>query len=111
MQRSRCRHSLPTTAIDGRGGFAMRQVIAELRRVVGGPDAAPTDAELLEAYITAGDPTAFEQLVRRHGPMVLGVCRRILGHAQDAEDASQATFLVLARKGASVRPRELVGNW
>jgi len=89
----------------------MRQVIAELRRVVGGPDAAPTDAELLDAYVAAGDPDAFEALVRRHGPMVLGVCRRILHHAQDAEDAFQATFLVLVRKATTIAPRGVVGSW
>jgi RNA polymerase sigma factor (sigma-70 family) len=54
---------------------------------------------------------AFEALLRRHGPMVLAVCGRVLRHEQDAEDAFQATFLVLARKGSVIRPRDLVGNW
>src|SRR5262249_25132927 len=53
----------------------------------------------------------FEVLVRRHGPMVLGVCQRILRNPHDAEDAFQATFLVLAQRAASVVPRQLVGNW
>ena len=73
--------------------------------------AAITDGELLECYIRRRDEAAFEALVRRHGPMVLGVCRRILLNAADAEDAFQATFLVLVRKAASVVPRALVGNW
>jgi RNA polymerase sigma factor (sigma-70 family) len=70
-----------------------------------------SDGQLLECFLSERDEAAFEALVRRHGPMVLGVCRRILRHDQDAEDAFQAAFLVLARKAASVSPRELVGHW
>src|SRR5947209_5158481 len=70
-----------------------------------------TDGQLLARFLALRDETAFETLLRRHGPMVLGVCRRLLRHDQDAEDAFQATFLVLARKAASVVPREKVGNW
>src|SRR5262249_18368629 len=68
-------------------------------------------SHLLECFHARRDEAAFEELVRRHGPMVLGVCRRVLGNHHDAEDAFQATFLVLARKGASLRTRQLVGNW
>jgi RNA polymerase sigma factor (sigma-70 family) len=69
------------------------------------------DGQLLDSFVTQGDQVAFEALVRRHGPMVLGVCQRVLRQAEDAEDAFQAAFLVLARKAGSVRPREQVGNW
>ena len=57
------------------------------------------------------DEAAFEALVRRHGPMVLGVCQRVLHHGHDAEDAFQATFVVLLRKADTIRPREKVGRW
>src|SRR5262245_37232167 len=70
-----------------------------------------TDGELLEYFITQWDEAAFEVLLRRHGPMVLGVCRRVLDNPHDAEDAFQATFCVLVRKAASIVPREMVGNW
>jgi RNA polymerase sigma factor (sigma-70 family) len=70
-----------------------------------------TDGQLLECFIHRREEAAFEALVRRHGPMVLGVCRRVLAHDQDAEDAFQATFLVLVRKAASLTARERVGNW
>jgi RNA polymerase sigma factor (sigma-70 family) len=70
-----------------------------------------SDGQLLEYFLAGREEAAFEALVQRHGPMVLGVCRRVLADVNDAEDAFQATFLVLLRKGASVVPRELVGNW
>src|SRR5688572_678669 len=70
-----------------------------------------TDGELLDAFLNRGDEAAFEAIVRRHGPMVLGVCRRILGRSADAEDAFQAAFLVLVCKARSIVPRDLVGHW
>jgi RNA polymerase sigma factor (sigma-70 family) len=70
-----------------------------------------TDAELVGRFVGGRDEAAFERLVRRHGPMVLGVCRRVLRHPQDAEDAFQVTFLVLARKADSVHPPGAVGGW
>jgi RNA polymerase sigma factor (sigma-70 family) len=80
---------------------------------VAGPPARDdlTDRELLRQYAAGGDGEAFAVLLRRHGPMVWGVCRRVLRHRQDAEDAFQATFLVLARKAATLRQPELLGNW
>src|SRR4051812_16629983 len=69
------------------------------------------DRELLAQFVRCRDPVAFEGLVRRHGPMVLGACRRLLRNPHDAEDAFQATFLVLLRKAHTVNPPERVGNW
>ncbi|MEX2120778.1 MAG: sigma-70 family RNA polymerase sigma factor [Pirellulales bacterium] len=70
-----------------------------------------TDGQLLERYIAGRDEAAFAELLRRHGPMVLAVCRRALGDSHDADDAFQATFLVLVRKAPSIVPRDMVGNW
>jgi RNA polymerase sigma-70 factor (ECF subfamily) len=70
-----------------------------------------TDGQLLEAFLARRDEAAFAALVQRHGPMVLGVCRRLLRNTHDAEDCFQATFLVLARKAATIVPRERVASW
>jgi RNA polymerase sigma factor (sigma-70 family) len=70
-----------------------------------------TDKQLLEHFIEHRDEAAFAALVRRHGPLVWGVCLRVIRHHHDAEDAFQATFLVLAQKATSVKPREMVANW
>src|SRR5262249_1811873 len=70
-----------------------------------------SDAQLLERFVSQRDATAFEVLLWRHGPKVLGVCRRVLRHTQDAEDAFQATFLLLPRKGGSVGHGQAVARW
>jgi RNA polymerase sigma factor (sigma-70 family) len=70
-----------------------------------------TDGQLLADYLSRRDEAAIAALVRRHGPMVWGVCRRVLHNYHDAEDAFQTTFLVLVRKAASIASRELLANW
>lgn len=75
---------------------------------------ALTDEQLLDRFLAQtgdGADAAFRTLVLRHGPMVLGVCRNVLRETHDAEDAFQATFLVLARKGRTIRDRRVVGRW
>jgi RNA polymerase sigma factor (sigma-70 family) len=90
----------------------MNKVLQEIRRAgFLSEGTGASDGQLLEAFITRREELAFEALVRRHGPMVLGVCRRVLGNEHDAEDAFQAAFLVLVRKAAALRCRDLVGNW
>jgi len=92
--------------------MATHPIMQQLRRVVlSHEDRMLTDGQLLGNFIVHHDAGAFEFLVRRHGPMVWGVCRRALPNVHDAEEAFQATFLVLARKATSVSPRERVGNW
>jgi RNA polymerase sigma factor (sigma-70 family) len=70
-----------------------------------------TDRQLLERFVADADEDAFAKLVYRHGPMVLGVCRQILRRENDAEDAFQATFLVLSRKADTIRGAEALPNW
>ena len=72
---------------------------------------ARSDSELLDAFIARRDEAAFAELVHRHGPKVYAVCRRVLGRHQLAEDAYQATFVVLARKAHRVHPRSAVGGF
>lgn len=70
-----------------------------------------SDDRLLNDYVLSGNQDSFATLVRRYGPLVWGVCRRIAGHTHDAEDAFQATFAVLARKASSIRRRHSIGAW
>ena len=69
------------------------------------------EGQLLERFVAQRDEAAFEALVVRHGPMVLGVCRQLLHDPNDVDDAFQATFLVLVRKAGTLRRRDLLGNW
>jgi RNA polymerase sigma-70 factor (ECF subfamily) len=74
-------------------------------------DSARSDADLVERFTTAREEGAFRALLQRHGPLVLGVCRRVLGNAEDADDAFQATFLVLVRKAGSIRKSSSLASW
>src|SRR5262249_23101559 len=87
-------------------------IVRRIRRLVG-PDASDVDSDrrLLECFAGQRDETAFARLVERHGPMVLAVCKRLLHDHQEAEDALQATFCVLARKAGSMAWRESIGGW
>jgi RNA polymerase sigma factor (sigma-70 family) len=82
-----------------------------VRRIASQAGPEPDDSGLLTRFVTARDPVAFEALVTRHGPMVLRVCRHLLGNRHDAEDAFQATFLVLARKAARIHPPGALAGW
>jgi RNA polymerase sigma factor (sigma-70 family) len=93
------------------GGKQIGNVLRYVRGMVGAPAGAPTDRDLLERFSRQQDQEAFALLVDRHGPMVLGVCRRLLHDAHTADDAFQATFLVLARKAGSVCWHTSVGGW
>jgi RNA polymerase sigma factor (sigma-70 family) len=91
---------------------SLQPVLRHIHRLAGAHAlGAPTDSELLARFAGAGEQTAFAALVRRHGPLVLGVCRRVLRQEQDAEDAFQATFLVLARKAGAITAGEALGGW
>jgi RNA polymerase sigma factor (sigma-70 family) len=90
----------------------LNRLIPQLRQtLLRGEEAGLTDGKLLERFVSSRDQAALEGLIRRYGPMVWGVCQRILPNHHDTEDAFQATFLVLVRKAGSIRPKEMVGNW
>jgi RNA polymerase sigma factor (sigma-70 family) len=86
-------------------------VLRHIRKMVGDVALEGTDRELLERFAANHEEAIFEALMQRHGPMVLGVSQRVLGHEQDAEDVFQATFLVLARKAKSIRQRASLASW
>src|SRR5262245_61889993 len=86
-------------------------VVRYIRQTAAPVDGTQLDAELVERFVTGRDEAAFAGLVERHGPLVLGVCQRVLRHHHDAEDAFQATFLVLARKARFIRRRDALASW
>jgi multidrug efflux system membrane fusion protein len=92
-------------------GRKLNPLLRYLRQVAAPAGGGLSDADLLGRFADSRDEAAFEALVWRHGPLVYGTCRRVLGHAQDAEDAFQAAFLILARKAGAVRRRAAVGPW
>src|SRR2546423_1319799 len=84
-------------------------VLRHIRKLAG--DGKATDQQLLHRFATQHEEAAFELLVERHGPAVLGLCRRVLRQEQEAEDVFQATFFTLARKASSIRKPESLGCW
>ena len=108
----------PVLCAKGSGGMAYVASASLTRQLgalfEGGSAAGLSDRQLLERFTARREPAdeaAFAAIVARHGPMVLGICRQLLGDHQHAEDAFQAVFLVLARKAHSIREPELLGNW
>lgn len=92
-------------------GSRPAEILRHLEQSGFAADASPGDAELLARFVRQRDQAAFALLVRRHGPLVFAVCRRITANTQDAEDAFQAVFLVLARKAGRITHPALLGNW
>jgi RNA polymerase sigma factor (sigma-70 family) len=86
-------------------------LLQHLRRLIGGPAADAPDAQLLSQFLDQQDETAFAALVARHGPLVLGVCRRVLHDPHAAEDVFQATFMVLAKRAGAIQRPEALSSW
>ncbi|MFL5340682.1 MAG: RNA polymerase sigma factor [Gemmataceae bacterium] len=89
----------------------MDNVLRQLHRLAARGAGPQTDEDLIDRFFLDCDQDAFAQLVRRHGPMVFGVCMRVLHNRHDAEDAFQATFLTLVRKGQAIRQRQALASW
>jgi RNA polymerase sigma factor (sigma-70 family) len=95
--------------------MANAQLATVLRHIRGlattSPDSPQSDGALLRAFVKRGDQSAFAAIVKRHGPLVLAVCRRVLHNLHDAEDAFQATFILLARSAPAIRKQESLAGW
>jgi RNA polymerase sigma factor (sigma-70 family) len=89
----------------------LRTLLQHLQRLAAPGPRSHSDSQLLESFVVDGDEAAFEVLVWRYGPLVYNVCRRVLNHADDVEDAFQATFLILVRKASTIRNRATVSGW
>src|SRR5262249_39054305 len=92
-------------------GDNVTYLLRHLRQLAAQAEGDLTDGDLLGRFCRRGEETAFALLVQRHGPMVLSVCRRVAENADDAEDAFQATFLVLARRAASIQKQSSLASW
>jgi RNA polymerase sigma factor (sigma-70 family) len=93
-------------------GHTALHVVERIRGLLAAErDAALNDVELLGRFTASADAAAFEAIVRRHGPMVLAVCRRVLANSADADDAFQATFAILVQKAASLSRPERLAGW
>jgi RNA polymerase sigma factor (sigma-70 family) len=90
----------------------LNSLVRHIRKLAGPPaGAGPSDAALLQRFVSDSDEAAFAEIVGRHGRLVLSVCRRLLPREEDVEDAFQATLLVLARKASAIRNRRSVASW
>src|SRR5262245_47204712 len=89
----------------------MNRVLDFLRGLAPAGAGGSTDRDLLGRFVRGRDEAAFAEVVRRHGPLVVATCRRLLGNGADVEDAFQATFLVLARRAARLPAHDTVGPW
>src|SRR5436305_2017496 len=89
----------------------LSEMVTRLGRGAAPPADAESDADLVGRFVAGRDEAAFAEIVRRHGPAVLGVCRRVTGNHHLAEDAFQAVFVVLAAKAGCVRPRSALAAW
>jgi hypothetical protein len=90
---------------------ALETVLQHIRALTDRREGHASDADLLERFITHREEAAFAALMRRNGPMVLAVCKRVAGHVQDAEDAFQATFMLLARRADTIHRKESLPAW